>query len=281
MVLRAHDEALPVRGHEHTLSQIILNLIVNARDAIRGRGHIFVELSQEHVESERSCTEGALRPGPYAVLTVRDTGHGIPKERLGAIFEPFVSTKETNGTGLGLTVVRHSVLRGFGGAISLESVVDEGTTYRVYLPIEREGATRSEPVTTSAAEPIIGGRIVALVEDNPHVRKSFRRTLERIGCAVLDFSSGPEFIQWMAQDPARPMDLLISDVVMPEMSGPETYVAAREISPGLRALFITGYAGSSFSDIELSDVPFLYKPVDRATLQAKMREVLELDSRET
>jgi two-component system cell cycle sensor histidine kinase/response regulator CckA len=272
-------EGMPcqIRGDKNSFAQVLMNLVLNARDALDdGEGEIAILGEVRDLEASLECTEGVLAPGRYAVLSVVDTGVGIRADKLQSIFEPFTTSKGERGTGLGLTVVRHAVLQHLSGAITVTSEEGKGTRFELFFPI----ASSEELVTSKvAARPPrlnaqLGGRTLALVEDNESVRASLERVLITSGHDVLSFSSGSKLLTWASENKDQHVDLLITDVVMPGLSGPKTYREFEALRPGVRVLFISGYRGTEFKDFKHTREEILQKPVSREDLLARIEALL-------
>ena len=247
------------------VEQMLVNLIVNARDAMPEGGRITIQ--SENVEiDEAYCREHVeVKPGDYVVLSVSDEGVGMEEETLLHIFEPFFSTKEVGkGTGLGLATV-YGVITQNGGFINVWSQPGRGSTFRLFIP-----RMRGQPVVPPAVAdvPSAGGRgIVLLVEDDETVRELTRAMLRALGYTVLPAASGHVALS-LCVNPDRRIDLLLSDIVMPDMKGPELRDRVRAIRPGLNVLFISGYAASVvFGQGRTDDsARFLEKPFTMAEL---------------
>ena len=225
------------------LEQIVLNLVSNAGDAMLGGGVIRVETSRCDLTKQR----GDVPPGQYVALRVSDHGTGIAPELLPRVFEPFFTTKAMGrGTGLGLATV-HGVVRQANGTVAIDSTVGEGTTVTVYLPRADE-----RPVPAAARERVApaerGRQTILLVDDEPSVRTLGARILESVGYRVLTAATGPEAIAASDASP-DPIDLLVTDVVMPGMSGPELTRVLEPSRPDLRVLYVSGYAGTTLADL--------------------------------
>ena len=266
-----------IRGDKNSFAQVLMNLVLNARDALDdSEGEISILGGVRDLAVSLECTEGVLAPGSYAVLSVVDTGVGISEDKLSSIFEPFATSKGHRGTGLGLTVVRHAVLQRLGGAITIVSEQGKGTQFDVFFPIV--GAEdRVDPeveATLTSFSAIPGERKLALVEDNEGVRASLERVLITTGHDVLSFESGSKLLAWANQNEDQHIDLLITDVVMPGLSGPKTYREFEALRPGVQVLFISGYAGAEFKDFEYADAQILQKPVSREELLARIQALL-------
>jgi two-component system cell cycle sensor histidine kinase/response regulator CckA len=273
-----HDRDLgPVRADPTQLEQVIVNLVVNARDAMAGKvdGHARLTVSTRAVTSTqvRSMRSEILPQGDYTALVVEDTGSGIPPEHLGKIFEPFFTTKEQGrGTGLGLSTV-YGIVKQSGGFIFADSEVGKGTRFTVYLPVhhgtpESKLAARAEPTVAWAG----GGRIL-LVEDEDTVRAVAERALTRAGYTITTASDGEEGLEIVEQ--GETFDLVLTDVVMPVMDGPAMAKAIRLIHPELPVLFMSGYAEEQLrKEIDLPRVYFIPKPFSVQQISEKVGVVL-------
>ena len=218
----------------------------------------------------------ALPPGPYAVLRVMDTGVGMDAETRAHIFEPFFTTKEPGkGTGLGLSMV-HGVVRQHGGAVRVRSVVGGGTTFEIYLP-QVEAAASSSTVDDGGARPATGRETILLVEDEEDVRALAREVLERQGHRVLEAGDGVQALQCYEAEGER-IDLILTDVVMPRMSGRELVDRVRVMRPAMPVLYMSGYTEDAILRHGVRDASMLLlgKPFTPADLISKVREVLDM-----
>jgi PAS domain S-box-containing protein len=260
------------RGH---LDQVILNLALNARDAMPSGGRLRLEVVLGDASS--AWLEGREIPaasGPMALLSVSDTGFGMDAETLSHLFEPFFTTKERGkGTGLGLSIV-YGIVDQCGGSVWVESERGRGTTVFVCLPILEESRATVGASDEPAARP--GSESVLLVEDEDPVRELVQEMLEMAGYRVHAASSGPEALGW-AEDPANSFDILVSDVVMPRMNGGELAERLCHLRPHTRVLFVSGYPDDAIvrHGVRESGAPFLQKPFTYQTLTEKVREVLD------
>ncbi len=270
----------PVMADPTQLGNALINLAVNARDAMPNGGVLTIRTANVSVEETMSLGHVLMPSGNYVTIEVEDTGIGIPKENLGKIFEPFFTTKEKgHGTGLGLASV-YGIVKQTGGYIFPESELGKRTVFRIYLPrhvpLPASEAPASEPEKTQAPRDLTGVGTILLVEDEDAVRDFAVRALTMRGYRVLDAAGGEEALE-IVRDHKGPIDLLISDVVMPSMDGPALVKAVREIKPGLRTIFISGYAEEAFrnSPDKPEDFHFLPKPFSLKQLTSKVKEVLE------
>lgn len=256
------------------LESALLNLAINARDAMPDGGSLTIEVANAMLDDDYVATEPDVRPGQYVVIVVSDTGHGIPTDYLSRVFEPFFTTKEVGkGSGLGLSMV-FGFVKQSGGHIRVYSEVDEGTSVKMYFP--RSRARSEHSVTDRPGRRITGGtETILLVEDDGAVREFVAVQLRGLGYHVLEASSGREALDILR---SASIDLLFTDVVMPGgMGGRELADAARELHPDLKVLFTSGYTENSIVHHGRLDqgVKLLSKPYRREQLAAKVREVLD------
>lgn len=265
-----------VRVDTGQIEQVIMNLVVNAQDALPEGGKITIETAVVELDQEYAASHAGVTPGRYVVMTVADTGFGMESEVREQIFTPFFTTKEKGkGTGLGLATT-YGIVKQHGGHIWVYSEPGQGTTFKIYLP-----AAESAPepkVSEPAASPAIasGSETVMVVEDNDMVRQLTVDVLSRRGYVVLEASGGEECLQKLGELSA-PLDLLITDVVMPEMNGKMLYKQAAQLIPGLKVLYMSGYTENVIASRGVLDegVNFIQKPFAPTSLAAKVREVLE------
>lgn len=253
--------------------QIVMNLVINARDAMPGGGQLTLLLDRVQVGSVQAA-ELEIGEGPYVMLAVADTGEGIDTAALEHIFEPFFTTKAPgSGTGLGLSTV-FGIVRQTGGAIEVSSLVKQGSTFRVYFPLSGAPAADREPEASHITTRERASTIL-LAEDEQGVRAFLEMALTRAGHRVIATTSGAEAIA-IAERSAEPIDLLIADVVMPGLSGPETADKLKQIQPGMRTLFLSGYSSHSALPDRVTADPgaFLQKPFTVEALLSKVRERL-------
>jgi PAS domain S-box-containing protein len=270
-VTTALQEGLwPVLADADQLAQVLLNLAVNARDAMPDGGPLAVATT--NLELAEPLRDLALPAGRYVTLTVRDGGCGMSEEVRARIFEPFFTTKET-GTGLGLATV-YGIVRQAGGAIRVESQMGEGTAFVVYLPAAAEQAARIA-VSVSAAAPRGLGETVVVAEDEDGLRTLLGRVLTASGYQVVVGRNGAEALE-AAKERGGRLDLLLTDLVMPRMSGSELAEALRRRQPGLKVLFMTGNTDDGLVQGRLvdGDVELIHKPFTSEALLGHMRRLL-------
>ncbi len=259
----------PVRADLGQLKQVILNLAVNARDAMPQGGSLTLETREVDLDEPDAKTHLVVRPGRYVLLTVTDTGWGMAPDVQGRIFEPFFTNKaEGKGTGLGLSVVL-GIIQQSGGYIDVESKPGVGTKFRIYLPAVQGAADGLEQSVRS--QPIKGSETVLLVEDEEPVRNITTRLL-----GVLEAENGQDALRLFNVGREK-IDLLLTDVVMPDMSGREVAEALQSLDPDLRVLFHSGYTDDTVvrRGILRAEVAFLKKPFTLDSLARKVREVLD------
>jgi two-component system, cell cycle sensor histidine kinase and response regulator CckA len=265
-----------VKADRGQIEQVILNLAVNARDAMPLGGNLTIETARADVGDTCVTSQVPVRPGCYVMLLVSDTGHGMDAQTQAHIFEPFFTTKEKDkGTGLGLATV-YGIVKQAGGYVWAESAPGRGTTFKILLPQE-DGATAPEPKPDAAlAELPAGGETILLVEDEEMVRLLLREVLERGGYRVLEARRGDEGLQ-IGERTREPIHLLVTDVIMPQMGGAELARRLACAHPETRVLFMSGYTDGTLSHEEIfpEDAAFLQKPFTPDVIARKVREVLE------
>ena len=262
-----------VKADPGQIEQVLLNLAVNARDAMPGGGRLSFSLANLHLDDGHSAPLG-LTPGRYVRLEVSDTGCGMPPEVVSRIFEPFFTTKEEGrGTGLGLATV-YGIVKQSGGSIRVDSRPGHGTTFQIDLPC-CEGEETASPRAPAPIRSNAGSETVLLVEDDARVRTLVATMLRRSGYTVLDADGGEKAME-ITRDHRGSIDLLLTDVVMPAMNGCVLAERLRALSPGTRVLFMSGYSDDAILRAGIqAEVAFLQKPFSSAALAAKIREVLE------
>ena len=257
------------------LDQIVMNLAVNARDAMPDGGRLMIETANTLVH-EAEAEQQQVAPGEYIVLTVNDTGIGMDEVTKSRIFEPFFTTKrQGEGTGLGLSIV-YGVVHQHKGFVTVASKPGQGTSFNIYLP------RCSELVETGvwSATPAVsrGNETVLLVEDDDVVRRLVRLILANQGYTILDAATPVEALR-LAEDSSQPIDILLSDVLMPEMRGPELAKRVHEVRPNLPVLFMSGYSDRSFLNARsLAGAEYIQKPFTPEELAVKLRGALKKTS---
>jgi len=264
-----------VRVDTGQIEQVLMNLAVNARDAMPGVGKLLIETENGRIDEDMCRRQGYGEPGPHVVLSMRDTGSGMDEETLSRVFEPFFTTKgQGKGTGLGLATV-YGIVKQSDGFISVESRPGEGTTFRIYFPRCEE---RSHDGTADAA-PIYTrgyGETVLLVEDDKTVRQFLRMTLSEGGYTLLEADDGEEAVALLRRDD-RPIHLLITDVIMPRMGGKELSDRLAADRPGMKILFVSGYVDNEILRKQRFErgEEYLQKPFTPETLLRTVRKMLE------
>jgi PAS domain S-box-containing protein len=271
----AADDLWRVNVDPTQFQQIVMNLALNARDAMPSGGTLMFETSNVVLGAEYAHDHPDVMPGEYVRLAVSDTGEGMDERVQRHIFEPFFTTKDMGrGTGLGLATT-HGIVRQSGGHIWLYSEPGHGTTFKVYLPRATDGAARAaQPVEPQPAPS--GAETVLVVEDETMVRRFAVLALERLGYHALEAPDGKAALQMAAAFGGR-IHLLFTDVVMPHMNGPELAGRIRELQPDVRVLFASGYTDNAIVHHGVLDpgVAFLQKPYTAVELSAKVRQVLD------
>jgi two-component system cell cycle sensor histidine kinase/response regulator CckA len=272
-----HDRDLGlVKVDQGQIEQVVTNLVVNARDAMESGGTVSLETRNVRVDVPEPVGDEIMPLGDYVEIAVIDTGHGISDENLAKIFEPFFTTKEVgHGTGLGLATV-YGIVRQTGGYVLVESKVNTGTTFRILLPRVDEDPEAARAANRRSSVDLTGQGTILLVEDEDAVRMFAVRALRNKGYTVLEADSGDTALEIISNG-EHEIDLMVSDVVMPNMDGPTLIRRARELRPEIRAVFISGYAEEAFRRSlgdDLTDVEFLAKPFSLKDLAAKVKEQL-------
>jgi len=275
-----------VKVDQGQLEQVITNLAVNARDAMANGGTLTIRTANVSAEESAKLGHDLMPPADYVLLEVSDTGTGMKREVLGQIFEPFFTTKEVGkGTGLGLSTV-YGIVKQTGGFIFPESELGKGTTFRIYLPVYVETAADQAANATQATKDdkvkqgmsvkdLTGKAKVLLVEDEDAVRMFASRALKTKGYTVYEAESGVKALQLIEEEGIE-VDLIVSDVVMPQMDGPTLINRLRERDKQIKIIFISGYAEDAFrKNLDAKDVNFLPKPFSLKQLAEKVKDVLE------
>jgi signal transduction histidine kinase len=266
-------ELQPVRVDPGQIEQVLINLAVNARDAMPSGGHLSVQTFSRLLAQPLLVQDVVLPPGSYAFVAVTDTGTGMPPEIVARIFEPFFTTKEPGkGTGLGLSTV-YGIVRQTGGAIIVDSRPGRGTEFGIYLPCA-DAALEVEPEIQPPAS-VGGSETVLVVDDEPGIRALVRRALEPRGYRVLQAADGVEAFSILRQY-AGAIHLLITDIVMPAMGGRELVTRLSEVRDGIPVLFLSGYPASSHDDFTIPHraQALLMKPFTPTVLARKVRDLL-------
>jgi len=271
-------DLLPIRMDPGQIDQVLANLCVNARDAINGTGTITVETRAFEVDQTFCRTNGESHPGPYVVVAVSDNGHGMSPETRARIFEPFFTTKELGqGTGLGLATV-YGIVKQNNGFITVYSEEGKGTTFQLYFPALVEPVVASDEVPVLAPLPR-GHETILLVEDEPMLLDVVSSMLNDLGFNVLSASTPEEALR-LAEETTRPVDLLVTDVIMPHMNGKDLATRLCDRNPRLKVIFMSGYTAKVIAQQDNSDSAegFLQKPFTTRQFAEKIAEVLSASS---
>ncbi|MEQ8967779.1 MAG: response regulator, partial [Azospirillaceae bacterium] len=270
-------DLFPVKVDQGQLEQVIINLAVNARDAMGGAGTLAITTRNETVDRPRRAAGDEMPPGDYAAIEVADSGHGIPTEIMDRIFDPFFSTKEVGqGTGLGLSTV-YGIIRQTGGYVAVDSAPGQGAKFTIFLPRHDPESTGEASAEAADQGPrdLTGAGCILLVEDEDPVRVFSARALRNKGYEVLEAKSGDHALELLAEAEGR-VDLLVTDVVMPNMDGPTLIRRVRERLPEMKVICISGYAEDKFRQSlgDQENVRFLAKPFSLKQLAATVKETL-------
>ena len=280
LVIRTAKSAGSVRADASQMEQVIMNLAVNARDAMPNGGKLVIETANADIEQTYTASHPLMKPGPYVQLVVTDSGIGMDAETQAHIFEPFFTTKEKGkGTGLGLATV-YGIVKQSGGFIWVYSELGKGTSFKIYLP--RVGQTEEHGATPrAAAELPMGTETVLLTEDEQDVREIARQFLESGGYRVIEAKNGAEAIRLAAEHRGR-IQLLVTDMVMPGMTGQELASRLQREHPGLNVVFMSGYSEHAATEMADADpsVRLLTKPFSRAAILRTVREILRAAAKE-
>jgi CheY-like chemotaxis protein len=262
-----------VKADPSQIEQVIMNLAVNARDAMPRGGKLVIETANVYLDEAYAHKHAGLQPGPYVMLAVRDMGSGMNPETVSHIFEPFFTTKEKGkGTGLGLAMV-YGVVTQSGGHVAVESKPGKGSNFKVYLPcVESLGAAEPQ----HPAEALKGSETILLVEDEEPVRRLACEILQASGYTILEASGGLDALQ-VCETYGSEIHLMVTDVVMPGMSGRELADELSSVRPEMKVLYVSGYTEDSIGQYGVLEegVNFLQKPFRPSDLARKAREVLD------
>jgi len=274
LVLCPHPALGRVKVDPGQVEQIIMNLAVNARDAMPGGGQLTIETMNVELDNVDARQQISVAPGSYVMLGVSDTGCGMDADTKTRMFEPFFTTKGSGkGTGLGLATV-HGIVKQSGGSIGVSSDLGKGTTFNIYLPRIEGAAERLDPISVPNAT-FRGSETILLVEDEEMVRALAQAILERNGYTVLAAKNVHEAL-WVAQEGSTAIHLLLTDTIMPGMNGPELAQQVLAIRPATKVLYMSGYTDKAFTSTAALEpgFTFLQKPFTPQTLGQKVREIL-------
>ena len=269
------DSSLVVMADAGQIEQVLMNLVSNARDSMPEGGHLTIGTGVVELDDEYIAAYGYGRPGMYALITVADTGHGMDAETQNKIFEPFFTTKGVGeGTGLGLAI-SYGIIKQHSGYIKVYGEPGQGTEFKIYLPLMEDAASIDKK--TEAPFSAKGGNETVLVaEDDASLRKLSRIVLESFGYSVITAEDGADAITKFMENREK-IHLVILDMIMPKKNGKEVSEALRNVSPGIKILFVSGYTMDIIKNRELTEsgFDFIHKPVRPQELLRKVREVLD------
>jgi PAS domain S-box-containing protein len=278
LTAKLHPQLKKIKADPGQIEQVLVNLVVNARDAMPQGGTLTIETTMVELDQEYGGRHLGASPGHYTMLAVSDTGTGMDEQTQARIFDPFFTTKEKGkGTGLGLSTV-YGIVKQSGGNILVYSEPGHGTTFKVYLP---QLTTEVQPAPAVVPEAAIQGgtETILLVEDEDVVRGLAQKILEQSGYKVIAAARGEEAIRF-GEEHSEPINLLLTDVVMPVTSGKEVADRLRPLLPGLRVIFMSGYTDEAIvhHGVLDSDIEFIQKPFTPNALIKKVREVLDAET---
>ncbi len=268
------EDLKPILADDGQIKQVIVNLLVNAADSMKDRGEIVVETANESLDQEYCKAHRGARPGDYVLLSVEDNGCGIEPDAISQIFEPFYSTKGDLGTGLGLSIV-YGVVKQHCGYVQVDSEPGHGTTFRIYLPVT-EKVRKTVKTVSSQERERPGGETIMLVEDNHDVRNICKTMLEELGYTVFSFSDGTS-AQAAGLELYKMVDLLITDVIMPDINGKELYQRLSKLLSQPKVLYMSGYTDDIIAKHGIIEegVLFIEKPFTKEGLAKKVRIALD------
>ena len=276
LVVSSQSDLGQVKADPGQIEQVVMNLAVNARDAMPGGGDLSIKTSNIEVDHSYVDQHLDIKAGPYVLLVVTDDGIGIDEETRSKIFELFFTTKELGkGTGLGLSTV-YGIVKQSGGYVTVHSQPGQGTSFRIYLPQVANEFSAVPAIRPDSRQNVLGSETILLVEDEEAVRRLIRKVLEDCGYSVLEASHGEQALDICDRCEGM-IHLMITDIVMPSMSGPELAQHVGVLRPDSRILFTSGYAEGALArpKMMVSDDMFLAKPFTSDTLARKVREVLD------
>jgi signal transduction histidine kinase len=274
-ILPCHDIPM-IKADRGQLEQILLNLAINAQDAMPGGGVLSIETGVADLDEKSAARQLESTSGRFVMLMVSDTGHGMDRETREHIFEPFFTTKELGqGTGLGLATV-YGIVRQHQGNIWVYSEPGEGTIFKIYLPAMDTSTQADQLAVQEVPSVVLGHETVLVVEDNDMVREFAISVLEDQGYTVLSATNGSQCLE-LLETHSGPLDLLLTDVIMPDMNGKDVYELVMQSYPKVKVLYMSGYTENVISSHGVldGDVVFIQKPFTVQALAGKVREVLE------
>lgn len=276
LITRLEPEIKQIEADPVQIEQVIMNLVVNSRDAMPEGGKLIIETGNVYLDEDYCRIHSSVQPGDYVLLAVSDNGQGMDEKTRRQVFDPFFTTKEVGkGTGLGLSTA-YGIVKQSGGYIWVYSEPDQGTTFKIYLPQIKNDNSRSTEVPK--AEEAAGGKeTILLVEDEGSLRGLAAKVLRKHGYTVIEAANGLEALETMAGSNKLKIDLLITDVIMPEMGGTELAGKLLERYPGIKVLYISGYTDNAIVHygVLAEGVSFLPKPFSPISLAQKVRDTLD------
>jgi CheY-like chemotaxis protein len=275
LILRTDQKVGSIRADASQMEQVLMNLAVNARDAMPGGGKLIIETRNCDLDLTFGNSHPLMKPGSYVLLDVTDTGTGMDEETQGHIFEPFFTTKEKGkGTGLGLATV-YGIVKQSGGFIWVYSELGKGTSFKIYIPrVEEKQVQVGAPKPVAELPP--GTETILLTEDEQDVREIAREFLQSGGYKVIEARNGQEAIELAARHRGK-IDLLVTDMVMPGMTGQDLAVRLQQEHPGLAVVFMSGYSGHAATEMTNADpsVRLMTKPFNRSAILRTVGEILQ------
>jgi CheY-like chemotaxis protein len=268
------DKDLIAMADSTQMEQVLMNLATNARDAMPNGGSLIIRTDRVELDDEFVKAHGYGKPGSYAIISIEDTGYGIDEDTEKRIFEPFFTTKEVGkGTGLGLSMV-YGIINQHGGYINLYSKPGVGTIFKMYLPLIQSQVEEEEPAVFRVLKG--GNETVLIAEDDVQVRELTKEVLKGFGYKVIEATDGADAVR-VFNDNKDAVQLLILDVIMPKKNGKEVYDEIKEINPGVKAIFMSGYTADMIHKRGILEegLNFISKPILPDELLRRIREVLD------
>jgi signal transduction histidine kinase/CheY-like chemotaxis protein len=266
----------PVRADLAQLESVLANLVVNARDAMPNGGRLVIETASVALDEDYCSTHVGVKPGPYARLSVSDNGIGMSQELQTRIFEPFFTTKESGkGTGLGLATV-YGIVKQSGGNVWVYSEPNQGATFKIYLPVDESDRPVQDHAQPTRREWSRGTETVLLVEDAPMIRRLAQQVMTKAGYTVFEAADGNQAIAQVDAH-AGPIDIVVTDLIMPGLSGVDLAQRLTVLRAGARVLYMSGYTDNAIvrNGLLADGAPFLQKPFTPEELLKKLRDVLD------
>ena len=271
------DDHLNVLADFNQMEQVLMNLAINARDAMPGGGSLTIQTESVNIDSSFIKTHGYGKPGPYALISISDTGAGMNKTTREKIFEPFFTTKEINkGTGLGLSIV-YGIIKQHNGYVNVKSEIGEGSTFEIYLPVKTQVKAVIEAEKTAVPEPVGGTETILVAEDDSRIRNIITSILSDFGYKTISANDGEDAVNKFIENKDS-IQFVVSDVIMPKKNGKELYKEIKKIKPDTRALFLSGYSRDIIHQRDMLEdgVEIISKPVKPDDLLRKIRSTLDM-----